>query len=67
MQKRRASVVKTMTNGILALFKANGVVGIQGHGKLLAGNKVLVKGPTDPRKLWKPSTWFWRPARRRFA
>jgi dihydrolipoamide dehydrogenase len=45
MQKRRASVVKTMTNGILALFKANGVVGIQGHGRLLAGNKVLVTGP----------------------
>jgi dihydrolipoamide dehydrogenase len=45
MQKRRASVVKTMTNGILALFKANGVVGIQGHGRLLPGNKVLVTGP----------------------
>jgi dihydrolipoamide dehydrogenase len=42
MQKRRASVVKTMTNGISALFKANGVVGIQGHGRLLPGNKVLV-------------------------
>ncbi len=45
MQKRRASVVKTMTNGINALFKANGVTGIQGHGKLLAGNKVLVIAP----------------------
>jgi dihydrolipoamide dehydrogenase len=45
MQKRRASIVKTMTNGILALFKANGVVGIQGHGRLLPGNKVLVTGP----------------------
>jgi dihydrolipoamide dehydrogenase len=45
MQKRRASVVKTMTNGILALFKANGVVGIQGHGRLLPGNKVVVTGP----------------------
>ncbi len=42
MQKRRASVVKTMTGGIVALFKANGVVGIHGHGRLLAGNKVLV-------------------------
>jgi dihydrolipoamide dehydrogenase len=48
MQKRRASVVKTMTNGILALFKANGVVGIQGHGRLLPGNKVVV---TDPDGL----------------
>ena len=44
MQKRRASIVKTMTAGILALFKANGVVGIQGHGKLLPGNKVMVTG-----------------------
>ena len=42
MQKRRASIVKTMTGGITALFKANGVVGIQGHGRLLPGNKVLV-------------------------
>jgi dihydrolipoamide dehydrogenase len=44
MQKRRAAVVKTMTNGINTLFKSNGVVGIQGHGRLLPGNKVLVKG-----------------------
>ena len=44
MQKRRASVVKTMTSGINSLFKANGVVGIQGHGRLLPGNKVEVKG-----------------------
>jgi dihydrolipoamide dehydrogenase len=42
MQKRRASVVKTMTGGIAALFKANGVTGMQGHGRLLPGNKVLV-------------------------
>jgi dihydrolipoamide dehydrogenase len=42
MQKRRASVVKAMTGGIVALFKANGVVGIHGHGRLLPGNKVLV-------------------------
>ena len=33
MQKRRATVVKTMTGGIAALFKANGVAGIQGHGR----------------------------------
>ncbi|HEY3657315.1 MAG TPA: dihydrolipoyl dehydrogenase [Steroidobacteraceae bacterium] len=44
MQKRRASIVKTMTNGITALFKANGVTGIQGHGRLLPGNKVQVTG-----------------------
>jgi dihydrolipoamide dehydrogenase len=50
MQKRRASVVKTMTNGINALFKSNGVVGIQGHGRLLPGNKVIVKGADGAEK-----------------
>ena len=50
MQKRRASIVKTMTNGINALFKANGVVGIQGHGRLLPGNKVLVKAADGSEK-----------------
>ena len=50
MQKRRASVVKTMTNGINALFKANGVIGIQGHGRLLPGNKVVVKGADGSEK-----------------
>jgi dihydrolipoamide dehydrogenase len=51
MQKRRASVVKTMTNGINALFKANGVTGIQGHGRLLPGNKVLVVGTAGKKTL----------------
>jgi dihydrolipoamide dehydrogenase len=50
MQKRRANVVKTMTNGITALFKANGVVGIQGHGRLLPGNKVLVTAADGSEK-----------------
>ena len=50
MQKRRAGVVKTMTNGINALFKANGVVGIQGHGRLLPGNKVVVKAADGSEK-----------------
>ena len=45
-----ASVVKTMTGGITALFKANGVVGIQGHGRLLPGNKVLVTGADGVEK-----------------
>src|SRR4030095_5412217 len=36
MQKRKAAIVKTSTNGITALFKAAGVTGLQGHGKLLA-------------------------------
>jgi len=40
MQKRKAGIVKTMTQGILALFKAAGVTALQGHGKLLPGRKV---------------------------
>lgn len=50
MQKRRASIVKTMTGGINALFKAGGVVGISGHGRLLPGNKVLVRSPDGSEK-----------------
>ncbi len=50
MQKRRASVVKSMTGGIAALFKANGVIGYQGHGRLLPGNKVLVTGADGAEK-----------------
>jgi dihydrolipoamide dehydrogenase len=42
MQKRRASIVKTMTAGILALFKASGVKGISGRGRLLSANRVEV-------------------------
>src|SRR6202048_4899634 len=53
MQKRRASIVKTMTGGIAALFKANGVIGIQGHGRLLPGNKVLVAGPHGAEKTFE--------------
>ncbi|HVW69804.1 MAG TPA: dihydrolipoyl dehydrogenase [Steroidobacteraceae bacterium] len=40
MQKRKGTIVKTMTQGILALFKAAGVTPLQGHGKLLSGNRV---------------------------
>src|SRR5258705_5160015 len=44
MQKRRASIVKASTVGITSLFKAAGVVGLQGHGKLLSGNRVEFTG-----------------------
>ncbi|HTX24307.1 MAG TPA: dihydrolipoyl dehydrogenase [Steroidobacteraceae bacterium] len=40
MQQRRAGIVKKMTDGILALFKAAGVTPLQGHGRLLAGQRV---------------------------
>jgi dihydrolipoamide dehydrogenase len=51
MQKRRAGIVKTMTGGIVALFKAAGVTGIPGHGRLLAGNQVEVTGPDGARRV----------------
>ena len=40
MQKRKAKIVKASTQGITGLFKSAGVTGLQGHGKLLAGNRV---------------------------
>ena len=51
MQKRRASVVKTMTGGILALFKSAGVVGLQGHGRLLKGNQVEITAPAGTKTV----------------
>jgi len=50
MQKRRASVVKAMTGGIAALFKASGVVGIHGHGRLLPDNQVQVTSADGSHK-----------------
>ena len=40
MQKRKAGIVKASTQGITGLFKAAGVTALQGHGRLLAGNRV---------------------------
>jgi dihydrolipoamide dehydrogenase len=42
MQKRKAKIVKASTQGIASLFKAAGVTGLQGHGRLLKGNRVEV-------------------------
>ncbi len=50
MQKRRATIVKTMTGGIASLLKAAGVVGLQGHGRLLPGNTVQVTAPDGSEK-----------------
>src|SRR4029453_9972389 len=44
MQKRRAQIVKQSTLGIAGLFKGAGVTGLQGHGKLLSGNRVEFTG-----------------------
>src|SRR6185312_1583070 len=40
MQRRKAGIVRTMTQGILGLFKAAGVTALQGHGRLLPGRRV---------------------------
>jgi len=40
MQKRKAGVVRGMTQGILALFKGAGVTPLQGHGRLAAPGRV---------------------------
>ncbi len=40
MQKRRAGIVRQLTNGIAGLFKANKVEGLAGHGRLLSGRRI---------------------------
>jgi len=50
MQARKAQIVRQSTIGILALFKAAGVVPLQGHGRLLAGNRVEYIGHDGARR-----------------
>jgi len=42
MQKRRATIVRSMTGGIGALFKSNGVRALYGQGRLIASGRVEV-------------------------
>jgi len=42
MQKRKDKIVQTLTQGIVALFKKNGVQWIRGHGRLLPDLQVTV-------------------------
>jgi dihydrolipoamide dehydrogenase len=51
LQKRKSGVVRAMTQGIVALFKAAGVTGLQGHGRLLAGRKVEFTGHDGTRRI----------------
>jgi dihydrolipoamide dehydrogenase len=51
LQKRKSGVVRAMTQGIVALFKAAGVTGLQGHGRLLAGRKVEFTAHDGTRRL----------------
>ena len=40
MQKRKAGIVKQLTGGITALFKANKITGLEGSGQFLGAGKV---------------------------
>jgi dihydrolipoamide dehydrogenase len=44
MQKRRADIVRSMTGGIGALFKAAGVTAVYGRARLLPGRRIEVTG-----------------------
>ena len=44
MMSRKEQVVKGLTDGIASLFKGNGVTGLAGTGKLLAGLRVALQG-----------------------
>jgi dihydrolipoamide dehydrogenase len=50
MQKRKSGIVKASTQGITGLFKAAGVTALQGHGRLLAGNRVEFTAPDGTRQ-----------------
>jgi dihydrolipoamide dehydrogenase len=51
MQKRRSSIVKTMTGGIGSLLKAAGVTAFAGKGQLLPGRKVEVTAKDGAKQL----------------
>jgi dihydrolipoamide dehydrogenase len=50
MQKRKSGIVRGMTQGIAALFKAAGVTGLHGHGRLLPGRKVELTAHDGTRR-----------------
>ena len=64
---RKNSVVKQNNDGILYLFKKNKVTFFHGKGafagQVEGGWAIKVTGTTE--KTWSPSTWSWRPVRRR--
>lgn len=51
MVARKDGIVKNLTGGVSALFKANGVTLVEGHGKLLANKQVEVTGPDGAVKV----------------
>ena len=50
MQKRRAGIVRTMTGGVAALFKAAGVTAMHGSGRLLSGRRIEVMSTDGARR-----------------
>jgi dihydrolipoamide dehydrogenase len=50
MQKRKGGIVRGMTQGILALFKAASVTPLQGHGRLLAGRRIAFTAHDGTRR-----------------
>lgn len=50
MQGRKARIVTSLTGGIAALFKANGVTGIAGSARLLKNGKIEITDFNDPKK-----------------
>ncbi len=50
MQKRKSGIVKASTQGINALFKASGVSGLVGHGRLLPGRRVEFTGADGSKR-----------------
>ena len=53
MMERKSGIVKQLTGGIAQLFKANGVTGIHGHGKLLANKQVEVTDGDGKTKTYQ--------------
>lgn len=53
MQARKDGIVKQLTGGIAALFKANGVTHIKGTGKLLAQKRVAVTDDAGVETLYE--------------
>ncbi|TVP92280.1 MAG: dihydrolipoyl dehydrogenase [Pseudomonadaceae bacterium] len=53
MIERKDKIVKQLTGGVSALFKASGVTSIEGHGKLLAGKKVEVTKPDGEIEVYE--------------
>lgn len=51
MQERRAGIVKQLTGGIAQLFKANGVEGIRGTGRLTKDREVEVETSDGEKKV----------------